>query len=314
LPQETRNYVPRLLALAQVLKDPKEHGVRLRHLADIPYFRAVEIHRPMEMQQVANIAQVNTATLKKLNPGLRQGVIGVGGQHRLLLPTAQATQFKARLAQVNPQQSTAPSRYLVRRGDTLTSIASRFSVSESALRSANNIRHRHLRSGQALLIPTAEPVVAVNTAPTIAGLAAPSSTLPDAPRKVATTPIHHVIPGAIPRINHGAATYVVKPQESLAAIARAHNLDPKQLAAWNGLPFTAVLRAGQVLRLQSWADITVRKVVVYQVQQGDSLAQIAQRFGVSVADLHRWNSFGKDGFKPGLRLTLRVTAPLKSSL
>jgi membrane-bound lytic murein transglycosylase D len=247
LPKETRQYVPRLLALAQVLRDPDEYGIRLRYLADEPYFQEVRISRPMKLRQVAQIAQVNTSVLSRLNPGLRHGIVGVGGHHRLLLPTAQANQFAAQLdPQENPQL-------------------------------ANQSSYR-------------------------------------VERQIAATPIQHTIPGAIPHLGHRSITYIVKPEESLATIASTYGLNPVQLAAWNNISPTAPLREGQVLHLQSWTAITARKVVFYQVQQGDSLPQIAQHFGVSIADLHRWNNFGKDGVKPGLRITLRITEPLKSSL
>lgn len=105
LPTETRNYVPKLLAIARILKDPEYHGVNLKPLPNVPYFGKITLSRPIPLHQAAKLANVDEAILSKLNPGIRGGVAGIGG-YPLLLPIEKIARFEERLAQLESRQWT----------------------------------------------------------------------------------------------------------------------------------------------------------------------------------------------------------------
>lgn len=157
LPTETRNYVPKLLAIARILRDPEYHGVNLKPLPNTPYFGEVTLSRPLPLHQAARLANVDHATLSKLNPGIRRGIAGIGGNYPLLLPADKVAKFEERLAQLEPNHtwsSNLPTRnYRVRPGDGVTQIAQQFGITSSELRAINGLSDWQLRAGQNLVIP-----------------------------------------------------------------------------------------------------------------------------------------------------------------
>lgn len=87
LPQETTNYVPRLLALSIIVNAPQAHGVRLRPVRDEPYFIQVPLTHPVDLQQLSAASGVPEKTLRQLNPAYLKGTTQEGpGQ--LLVPVA----------------------------------------------------------------------------------------------------------------------------------------------------------------------------------------------------------------------------------
>lgn len=293
LPTETRNYVPKLLAIARILRDPEYHGVNLKPLPNTPYFGEVTLPRPLPLHQAAKLANVDHATLSKLNPGIRRGIAGIGGNYPLLLPADKVAKFEERLAQLEPNHSWSnnlPTRnYRVRPGDGVTQIAQQFGITSSELRAINGLSDWQLRAGQNLVIPLANQIQP----------------------KIASTPdIKTLKPTAATK----PYTHAVQPREFLRGIARLYQIDHIQLAAWNNLSPTANLMKGQVLKLYPPINVTKNKSFTYQVRQGDSLKQIAERFKISIADLRRWNNIDGDIIKPGTRLTLQPGTTLTSSL
>lgn len=87
LPQETTNYVPRLLALSIIVNAPQAHGVRLRPVRDEPYFIQVPLTHPVDLQQLSAASGVPEKTLRQLNPAYLKGTTQEGPGH-LLVPVA----------------------------------------------------------------------------------------------------------------------------------------------------------------------------------------------------------------------------------
>jgi membrane-bound lytic murein transglycosylase D len=315
LPTETRNYVPKLLAIARILRNPEYHGVNLKPLPNAPYFSEVNLSRPLSLDQAAKLANVDQATLKKLNPGIRRGIAGIGGNYPLLLPVNRVAKFEERLSQLTPNISLSsnlqPRNYRVRPGDGVTQIAQQFGISSSALRAANGLSDWQIRAGQNLVIPFAAD------APKISKL---KPNIPieldetDNEPKVATISPTRQIPVTNVATQAKLDTHIVQPGEFLRGIARNYNLDHVKLAKWNNLTPTSGLVKGQILRLQPPINESKSKTFSYQVRKGDSLKQIAERFNVSIADLRRWNDIEGDVIRPGMRLTLHPPTSLSSSL
>ena len=109
-------------------------------------------------------------------------------------------------------------------------------------------------------------------------------------------------------------THTVRGGDSLYSIAQAHHLDSADLARWNKLSQRTTLKIGQKLVLQDphkpHSRSTDSAIMTYSVRAGDSLASIAHKFDVSVAELSRWNELSpKRELHPGQRLTIHKTAP-----
>ncbi|MCO5786009.1 lytic transglycosylase [Pseudomonas sp. G11-1] len=212
LPRETMNYVPKLLALAQIINSPEEYGTVLPSLDDTPYFAQITIKRPLDLVKAAELASISTDEMKYLNPAFKHRVATPNGPYQLLIPVNQAEQFSSALAQLPESERVSFTRYTVRRGDTLSQIARRHNLSVGMLRQANEMQGSLINIGQTLIVPHG-----------------PSTQLASAnvPEK---------------------RTYTVKSGDSLYSIARRFNVEIKQLRAWNGVD--THLRPGQQLTLR----------------------------------------------------------------
>ncbi len=88
LPTETKLYVPRLLAVAEIVENPEKYGVKLPPVSNEPYFKKVEVEKPVTLDKVAETSGVNIKTLQKLNPDVKGATITQkkDGIHALLVP------------------------------------------------------------------------------------------------------------------------------------------------------------------------------------------------------------------------------------
>ncbi|MBX3025418.1 transglycosylase SLT domain-containing protein [bacterium] len=157
LPQETSEYVPKVLAAMEVAKSPKRYGIEVVKSPPAK-FDTIQISRPISLQAVAQLTGSDVDTIRELNPALKRGIVPPDG-YEVRLPEGTRDQFTVALASYRePQPMLFDARssgiHTVRRGDTLGRIAGRYGVSVSSLARANGLRgQRGLRSGQQLRIP-----------------------------------------------------------------------------------------------------------------------------------------------------------------
>jgi len=123
LPAETRAYVPRLLALQQLVASPRDHGVVLPAIPNVPYFEVVATGGQLDMALAAELAGLSTDALYRLNPGVNRWATDPDGPHRLLLPVSRAGAFSAALGELHPADRVRWSRHRVSAGDTLGELA-----------------------------------------------------------------------------------------------------------------------------------------------------------------------------------------------
>ncbi|ANG62423.1 lytic transglycosylase [Marinobacterium aestuarii] len=289
LPSETEAYVPKLLAIASLVKTPDSYGVSLRPLAIEPYFAIIETEGQIDLAQAAKMADTSSEEMALLNPGFNRWATDPEGPHRLLIPIDSAEDFENRLASLPADQRVRWNRYRIQRGDSLSAIAARFNISTSAIRSANKIKGNRITAGKTLLIP----------GPGNASLVASND------------------PSDSAQAAREQLSYKVRAGDSFWKIARSHKVSVSELAGWNQMTPRSPLKTGKELVI--WRDSsnsgntlassgreTLRKVG-YSVRSGDSLSDIASRFSVSVADLTRWNKLDQRSYlQPGQRLTLFV--------
>lgn len=86
VPKETRIYVPKLLAVAAIVKEPEKYGVQLPHIKNQPYFKEVKVSKPLNLEKVAKSTNTNLKTLKKLNPDYNHGMVAKKNGYMLLVP------------------------------------------------------------------------------------------------------------------------------------------------------------------------------------------------------------------------------------
>lgn len=98
LPQETKLYVPKLLAVAEIIKNPEKYGVQLPEINDKPYFAELKLTKSVNLSNVAQSSGINIETLHTLNPDYNHPVVPSNGTYTLLVPANKAPAVKAKLA------------------------------------------------------------------------------------------------------------------------------------------------------------------------------------------------------------------------
>lgn len=290
LRDETRCYVPKLLALRKLVEDPGRYGISLPEIPNAPYFTTLDVEGPIRLDLLAAVESLSQDDIRALNAGFHRGSTPPGGPHRLLVPVEVADQARRQLASLPrqaapllsatvdlPQRRVQWRRHKVQAGETLTGVANRYRVSIAALRQANGMHTGMLRSGQDLLIPVA---YAADTRP--------------GPRRGCDGE------RVVHRIGAG---------DTLWSIARRYQVDVNQISACNPGLAGSTLAVGRTVYVfrpaeaTAVADATRREI--YTVRVGDTAWRIAQNFGVSLEQLQRWNGgLRTQSLKPGDRLTV----------
>lgn len=186
LAQETRIYVPRLLALAEIIAHPEIYKIEFPLIPNAPYLAQIDVGKQMELTHTAYLAGLSLKDLKKLNPGFNQSLTDPNGPHKIILPIENVIRFSENFMQYPPPKiinkhviylaknnsqlklkkalenmqhhySLQPgdTLYMVRTGDTLQKVAKRFHISVQTLQAANNHTSNFaIQYGEHLIIPT----------------------------------------------------------------------------------------------------------------------------------------------------------------
>lgn len=165
LPAETQAYVPKLLAVSQLINAPEAYGINLSPVANEPYFTQIPLKQQMDITRLAKLAKVKEDELLQLNPAYNQGIT-FGGPKHLLVPTDSAELLTAKLALMKPSELVQWQQYTVRSGDNLSAIANRHYVTTGLIKDINKLPNDNLSIGQVLNIPKtlkASPVPLHNT-------------------------------------------------------------------------------------------------------------------------------------------------------
>ncbi len=295
LRNETRNYVPAILASIVIDKAPEEYGFYVQPEEDLVYDQ-VPLDSPTDLKVLAECAGTTVETIKFLNPELRtQATPPYAGGYSLKVPAGTAADFLQKYAAVPKEERLRWTRHTVKRGETLSVIARRYGVSVGSILSANSLRSAHrLKVGQNLVIPTS------GYAPVLVSRERMDE---DAPTYDRGERVTH-------RVRRG---------DTLGRIASRYRTDVVSLRHWNHLSGSHI-RPGQRLTLYyatrsgsaggSESNGNAPAVAVngeYRVRRGDTLYSIAQRFNMTVEQLRSVNHLGRTSIiRPGDRLRVVV--------
>ncbi|KAA1175143.1 LysM peptidoglycan-binding domain-containing protein [Marinobacter salinexigens] len=297
LPQETRHYVPKLIALAKIFDNPEAYGIELPPLDDEPYFEVVNTGSQLDLAQAAKLAQVDIDEIYLLNPSYNRWATNPDGPHRLLVPRSNAETFRNALTEIPPSQRVSWQNYKVQSGDSLIRIAQKFSTTPSVIRQVNKLNGDMIRIGQRLMIPSAS----------------------QGSDTYALSASQRLERKQDRQRNGAKVRYTVRRGDTFWDIAREHRVTVREVAAWNSMAPGDPLIPGKELVIWSKSSqptvvasnsvrgkAMVRKVG-YRVRKGDSLSTIASRFSVNVRDIASWNDLNTARYlQPGQSLVLYV--------
>jgi membrane-bound lytic murein transglycosylase D len=297
LPRETRNYVPIIVAVTIMAKNPAQYGLEhLEKAQPVPY-DAVKIDYPVDLRLVAECVDVSAADLQDLNPSLLRMTTPKDHEFELRLPTGTTEKFQTAIAAIPPDMRVWWRYHKVQPGDTLASLARTYRTTAKAITQANN-----LEDGEPL---------------------APDSklTIPIAPGKRG--------------MNEDAATYArhatrykVHKGDTVQSVANNFGVPPTMVRRWNHLkgdslkgrsvvyvhlPVTPTAGHTEVASTRPKskhkkavpvASHEATSVVHHKVKQGESLFSIASTYKTTVDALKRDNR-NIATLRPGMVLVIR---------
>lgn len=153
MPRETRNYVPKLLAIKHIVSDPARFGLNLRVIQNRPYFAAVTPSQPMDVKVAAELAEIPMEEFLALNPGHNRPVILHDQAEVLLLPADKVETFRNNLEK-SDQRMVSWRAYESKKGESFGDIARRHNITLDQLHAANGLSRYAMQSnGQTLLVP-----------------------------------------------------------------------------------------------------------------------------------------------------------------
>jgi membrane-bound lytic murein transglycosylase D len=246
MPNETRNYVPKLQAVKNLIASPEQFGADLPLIDNHPYFQSVAIERDMDVALAARLADVEIDDFKALNPQLNRPVILAAGTPQILLPWDNATVFKRNFDDYNEGRFASWTAWSAPRTMSVAEAARRVGMNENDLRAVNSIPPRMLiKAGSVLIVPRG-----AGTQHDVAGHVADNAQLSLAPEVVTRRTV----------VRAGK-------HDSVASIARRYKLSPAQVAQWNDVGNGASFKPGQ-------------KVVLHLPVRGTRRAAVRVRKGV----------------------------------
>ena len=297
LPKETEKYVPKLLALGKVLKNPERFNQKLIKIENKPYLEPINLESQFDLALIAQWTNLSIDEIYSFNPGLKRWATPEALPYTILLPVDVVGDFKEILTNQKNRPKVSWTRYKVKEGDSLSIIAQNFNTTINQIQSVNNINGSLIRANSYLIVPLARESEAYYSL---------SDVQREKSRLNATK-------------NSDKLIYKVVSGDSLWKISRNFDVTVNDLVRWNKIVPTAPLSIGKELVIlidakekTELAKITntgidINRKIVYTVKSGDNLSLIAQKYKVKVLQIRDWNDLNEtDILQPGDKLTITI--------
>jgi membrane-bound lytic murein transglycosylase D len=230
--QETRNYVPNILAVILIAKNPEKYGFKgIKPDAPMAY-DVVQVPTATSLQLVADATDTGLEVIRSLNPELKRDVTPRGDTYNVRVPAGRANQFASVLKRITPDKRESARVISVAPGEDLQNVASRTGISVAQLQAMNG--GVDLKSTTKLVVPSSGVKLTrwVREKSAADASATPAATL---------------------------TKYRARKGDTIAKIAASRNLDANDLARLNGITADTELRAGQEVKLPGAAPAPSRR-------------------------------------------------------
>ncbi len=280
LPRETRNYVPIILAMTYLAKNPELYDDKAEIVPAEPLrYDTVVSDSEISLELVSDITGAPVSTLRDLNPALLRSATPPF-EYRLRLPEGTGPAFQDEIALIPKEKRLQWRRHLVAEEETLEAIAKRYGVKQDQIAELNPLQDQPLTTGLRLTIPAATRLKYYHSG------------------------------GAGGFLEGGSGRYRIARGDTLGGIARRFGVSVAQLRQWNRLSSSRIT-AGRYLVVRpqgSGSEVSTARSYgpppsgKYTVRSGDNLSLIAKRFGVTVGDLKAWNGLRSNRIYTGKTL------------
>ncbi len=344
IPRETRGYVPQYIAITLIGLNPGDFG--FGHIVpDSPLeYEFVSVDDCISLEVLARCAMTTEEVLRDLNPELVQWCTPPATEgYRLRVPKGASMVFAANYQQLTDDQKLTYVTHVVKRKETLKSIAANYGISSQAIKEASRLKSSKVSVGKTLVIPVRRDgqdgaMIAAATSPETVIAHTPIRARRAKVQKqqvVTARPVAEQPP--VETKGKTKLTYRVKRGDTIGHIAEWYECRAADIRNWNNISYSRAIQAGTVLTVwvnkdqaqrfasidkMSFAEkegkVPSSKTVVeepssdggsmYVVKSGDSLEKIALANNVTVTQLLRWNKLRSKVIQPGQELLMYAGA------
>lgn len=323
---ETKEYFARFVASVIVAHSPERYGFKVNAVPGEELIK-VPVNGAFSLSHLDQQMGYSEGTLARLNPALLNETTPPSGNYHVLVPTTDTERFASALSSAEPVTvqyaagNATGGNYKVKRGETVSQIATRHGVSATELMRINGIRTaRGLRAGETLKLPEGASEGKGGT-----------EVLEDVPsEEIQVAKADEEKPAATRKasnLSKGAkATYTVKSGDTLFDIAKAHKVSVADLQSWNNKDRRERLKVGETLQVGDAVIAEAEPAVeeapeavvasaggsgeFHEVQPGEYPAKIARDYDVPLRDFLAWNNLGsKSTIKVGDKLVVAAGTP-----
>lgn len=321
---ETKEYFARFVASVIVAHSPERYGFTVNP-TEPEELDVVPVNGAFSLSRLDTQMGYPEGTLARLNPALLNEMTPPNGAYHVLVPRSDTERFASVLTSAPPVEvQYASGTYKVKRGETVSQIATRHGVSATELMRVNGIRTaRGLRAGETLKLPGGSsegmgggPDEVLEESPAESVVVAKADTAKTNTSRKASS---------VGKATRAKAMYTVKSGDTLFDIAKANKVSVADLQAWNNLGRRERLKVGDSLQVgdtvvaEAEAPVEESAPVklasadtgeFHEVQPGDYPAKIARDYDVPLRDFLAWNNLGsKSTIKVGDKLVVAAGTP-----
>lgn len=297
LPQETEKYVPKLLALSQVIKNPSRYNQKLLEIDNKPFLNEVELDSQFDLALISQWTGLSIDQIYNYNPGLKRWATPESLPYIMLLPEEVIYSFNDNLSKQGQRPKISWTRYKIKQGDSLSLIAQNYNTTIGQIMSVNELDNDVIRADKYLIVPLAQKSEGYYS-------------LSDNQREKSRLNIQK---------NSEKIIYTVVAGDSLWKISTKFGTTINNLVRWNKISPSESLSIGKELVIlrdnknkTELAKITntgidINRDIFYTVKEGDNLSRIAQKYNVKIAEIRSWNDLNEEYIlQPGDKLTITI--------